>query len=53
MYKNLLVVVMLTVILAMAVPFTMYLYQTYNAFTYDNVINGKDYMNGSNAAMLP
>lgn len=47
MYKNLLVVVLLAVILAMAVPFTMYIYQTENAFTYDNVINGPDYGKGA------
>ncbi|MFZ2537868.1 MAG: hypothetical protein WAX04_03075 [Oscillospiraceae bacterium] len=48
MYKNLLVVVLLAVILAMAVPFTMYIYQIENAFTYDNVINGSDYGKGAN-----
>ncbi len=38
MHKSVLVMLLLLVILAMAVPFTMYIYQTENAFTYDNVI---------------
>jgi len=53
MYKNLLVMALLALILAMAVPFTMYIYQTENAFTYDNVINGREYGESSSAAILP
>ena len=41
MRKSLLVIVLLAVILAMAVPFTMYIYQTEHAFTYDNVITNQ------------
>lgn len=41
MHKSLLVIVLLAVILAMAVPFTMYIYQTEYAFTYDNVITNQ------------
>ncbi|HWQ75487.1 MAG TPA: hypothetical protein VN441_09245 [Syntrophomonas sp.] len=38
MNKNLLVIVLLAVILAMAVPLTNYLQQSNNAFTYNNII---------------
>lgn len=41
MQKSPLVLVLLAVILAMAVPFTMYIYQTENAFTYDNMITNQ------------
>lgn len=41
MHKSLLVIVLLAVILAMAVPFSMDIYRTENAFTYDNVITNQ------------
>lgn len=53
MHKNLLLMVMLLVILTMAVPFTMYVYQTENAFTYDNVINNQFAGNAVNTGILP
>lgn len=39
MKNNLLIMMLLAIILAMAVPFTVYLSQSETAFTYDNVIN--------------
>jgi len=39
MNKNLLVMVLLAVILAMAVPLTNYLQQSDKAFTYNNIIS--------------
>jgi Tfp pilus assembly protein FimT len=39
MKKNLLVMVLLAIILAMAVPLTNYFQQSDNAFTYNNIIS--------------
>lgn len=39
MRKNLLVMVLLVIILAMAVPLTNYFQQSDNAFTYNNIIS--------------
>lgn len=49
MHKSLLIIVLLAVILAMTVPFTMNIYQTENAFTYDNVISNP--LSGQGAAL--
>ncbi|CFX63863.1 Uncharacterized [Syntrophomonas zehnderi OL-4] len=50
MKNNLLIMVLLAVILAMAVPFSVYLSHSETAFTYDNIIrvgpldvSGKNY----------
>lgn len=53
MQKSPLMIVLLAVILFMAVPFTMYLFQTENAFTYDNMITNQLDDNGKFAEILP
>lgn len=53
MQKSPLVLVLLAVILAMTVPFAMYLYQTENAFTYDNMITNQSFDKGELTEILP
>lgn len=53
MSKSPLVLVLLAVILAMTVPFTMHLYQSENAFTYDNMITNQLFDKGDSAEILP
>lgn len=53
MHKNPLVIVLVAVILAMAVPFTMYFRETENAFTYDNIISNQLADKAQNTELLP
>lgn len=53
MQRNLLVMFLLAIILAMGVPYTMDTYQTENAFTYDNIISEQNAANATKSSIIP